>query len=55
MLRIKFYLIALINYRSKILAILGIRVMVKLGNITYWIELEDRSKGKKKARFENFI
>ena len=46
----KLYLIASTDLGSKTLAMLVIRVIAKLGSVTYQVEPEDRSGGKKKAR-----
>ena len=43
-------MIALTDLRSETLAMLGIKVMAKLGGMTYWVESENRSRGKRKAR-----
>ena len=37
------------DVRSKILAMLGIRIMAKLGGMTHQVEHEDKSRGKRKA------
>ena len=43
----KLYLIASTDLGSETLAMLGIRVMAKLGGVTHRVEPEDRSGGKK--------
>ena len=48
----KFYLITLMDFESKTLAIFGIKVIAKLGSVTYWVKPEDRSKNKIKAKPE---
>ena len=50
MVRRKLYLIALTDLGSETLAMLGIRVMAKLGSVIHQIEPENRSGGKRKAR-----
>ena len=46
-MRKKFYLIVSTDLGSKTLAMLGIRVMAKLGGVTHGVEPEDRSGGKR--------
>ena len=46
-MRRKIYSIALTDLGSKTLAMLGIRVMAKLGGVTHQVEPKDRSGGKK--------
>ena len=53
-MRKKPYSIALTNPGSKTLAMLGIRVIVKLGGVTHQVKPENRSGGKKKARPERY-
>ena len=50
LVRRKLYLIASTNLGSETLAMLGIRVRVKLGGKTHRVKPEDRSRSKKKAR-----
>ena len=46
----KLYSIALTKLRYKTLAMLGIKNKLKLGGVIHWVELEDKSGGKRKAR-----
>ena len=43
----KLYLIALTDLGSETLAMLGIRVMAKLGGMTHQVEPENKSGGKR--------
>ena len=52
MMKRKLYSISLTDLGSETLAMLGIRVMVKLGGMTHKVEPKDRSGGKRKARPE---
>ena len=49
-MRRKLYSIALTDLGSETLAMLGIRVRMKLGGVTHRVKPEDRSGGKRKAR-----
>ena len=41
------------NFRSKILVILGIRVIIKYSGVTHWVKPENKFKNKKKAIFKS--
>ena len=45
----------LIDFGFKTLAIFGIKVMAKHGDIIYWIKLENRSRNKRKAKSKSII
>ena len=51
----KFYLIILTNFRSKILIIFNIKIIEKLNSLIYQIKPKNKSKSKRKTRLKDII